>query len=65
VFEVDEATGTGTGRVTVFEQFKKPRTGPGTLVGVYHDRYVRDRGVWHFAERRIEVIDQSPQGRTS
>jgi uncharacterized protein (TIGR02246 family) len=59
VFEVDEAAGTATGRVTVTEQFKKLRGGPGTLVGVYHDRYVRQSGEWLFAERRIEVIDQT------
>jgi uncharacterized protein (TIGR02246 family) len=59
VFEVDEAAGTASGRVTIAEQFKKLRTGPGSLVGVYHDHYVRKQGVWHFAERRIEVIDQS------
>jgi uncharacterized protein (TIGR02246 family) len=59
VFEVDEAAGTATGRVTILEQFKKTRTGPGSLVGVYHDRYVRRQGGWLFAERRIEVIDQS------
>jgi uncharacterized protein (TIGR02246 family) len=59
VFEVDEAAGSATGRVTVMEQFKKARGGPGTLVGVYHDRYVRQQGVWHFAERRLEVIDRS------
>jgi uncharacterized protein (TIGR02246 family) len=59
VFEVDEANGTASGRVAIVEQFKKVRGGPGSLVGVYHDRYVRRQGVWQFAERRIEVIDQS------
>ena len=59
VFEVDEANGTASGRVAIVEQFKKIRGGPGSFVGVYHDRYVRRQGVWQFAERRIEVIDQS------
>jgi hypothetical protein len=59
VFDVDEATGTASGRVTILEQFKKTKTGLGSLVGVYHDRYVRREGGWLFAERRIEVIDQS------
>lgn len=59
VFEVDEANGTASGRVAIVEQFKKVRGGPGSFVGVYHDRYVRCQGVWQFAERRIEVIDQS------
>jgi ketosteroid isomerase-like protein len=59
VFEVDEAAGVGTGRVTITEQFKRARGGPGTLVGVYHDRYVRQAGGWLFAERRLEIIDQT------
>ena len=58
VFEIDEATGTGTGRVTIVEQFNTKKGGDGSLVGVYHDRYVRQQGVWRFAERRIEVIHQ-------
>lgn len=58
VFEVDEATGTGAGRVTIVEQFNTKKGGDGTLVGVYHDQYVRQQGVWRFAERRIEVIHQ-------
>ncbi|MFZ4720879.1 MAG: SgcJ/EcaC family oxidoreductase, partial [Ilumatobacteraceae bacterium] len=58
VFEVDEATGTATGRVTILEQFKKLKGGNGSLVGVYHDRYVRRHGAWTFAERRIDVIAQ-------
>lgn len=58
VFEVDEAAGTATGRVTITEQFKKARGVQGSLVGVYHDRYERREGAWQFAERRIEVIAQ-------
>ncbi len=56
VFEVDEALGAGTGRVTITEQFKRAKGGTGSLVGVYHDRYVRVSGAWMFAERRLEVI---------
>ncbi|MEI8239419.1 MAG: TetR family transcriptional regulator C-terminal domain-containing protein [Actinomycetota bacterium] len=59
VFEVDEAAGIGTGRVTITEQFRRAKADNGTLVGVYHDRYVRQSGTWRFAERRLEVIDQS------
>jgi ketosteroid isomerase-like protein len=55
VFEVDEAAGLATGRVTITEQFAK-RNGEGSLIGVYHDRYVRKHGTWQFAERRLEVI---------
>jgi uncharacterized protein (TIGR02246 family) len=59
VFDVDEAVGAGTGRVTVVEEFKRSRNGAGRMVGVYHDRYVRRGGGWFFAERRLEVIDES------
>jgi uncharacterized protein (TIGR02246 family) len=59
VFEVDEAAGTATGRVTIMEQFKKVRGEQGSLVGVYHDRYERREGTWRFVERRIEVIAQA------
>ena len=57
VFEVDERAGTGTGRVMVQERFKR-RTGRlGTLLGTYHDRYVRVGREWRFAERRLEVVE--------
>lgn len=56
VFEVDEANGTGRGRVMVVEQFKTTKGKVGTLVGTYHDTYRRTDGAWRFAERRMEVI---------
>jgi AcrR family transcriptional regulator len=59
VFEVDEATGTGSGRVTFDERFQRRRGAAGTLVGTYHDDYRRDAGHWHFAHRRLETIDSS------
>ena len=59
VFEVDEASGTATGRVTVAEHFKLAKGGTGSLLGIYHDRYVRQHGTWLFGERAIEVIDQT------
>ena len=60
VFEVDEAHGTGTGRVTVQERFKKRKSAkPGTMLATYHDRYVRRTGTWVFAERRLEVIERT------
>jgi hypothetical protein len=59
VFEVDEAHGTGTGRVTVQERFKKRRnTKPGTMLATYHDQYVRHGASWLFANRRLEVIER-------
>ncbi len=57
VFEVDEHAGTGTGRVTVQERFKRAGGKVGTLLATYHDRYERTSGTWRFAERRLEVID--------
>ncbi|MFM8311398.1 MAG: TetR family transcriptional regulator C-terminal domain-containing protein [Ilumatobacteraceae bacterium] len=58
VFEVDEANGTGRGRVTVIEQFQTAKGRTGTLVGTYHDVYRRTDGAWRFAERRLEVIHE-------
>jgi uncharacterized protein (TIGR02246 family) len=59
VFEIDEAAGTGSGRVTIQETFESKKDGPGTLLGVYHDRYQRVGNTWLFAERRIEIITKS------
>jgi AcrR family transcriptional regulator len=59
VFEVDEAAGTGTGRVVVQETYETRKTGPGTLVGVYHDRYRRAGTSWLLAERRLEIISRT------
>ena len=56
VFEVDERHGTAIGRVTVTEQFQTKKGAEGSLLGVYHDRYVRRDGTWLFAERVLEVI---------
>ena len=60
VFEVDEAHGTGTGRVTVQERSKKRKnTRAGTTLATYHDEYVRRAGSWCFAARRVEVIERT------
>ncbi len=60
VFEVDEARGTATGRVTMNERFKKRKsTKPTTMLATYHDRYVRHAGSWRFAERRLEVVERA------
>ena len=56
VLEVDEAAGTGTGRVMIHEAYLSKKDGRGELVGVYHDRYQRAGNTWCFSERRIEVI---------
>lgn len=59
VFEVDEATGTGAGRVTFDERYQRRRGGPGTMLATYHDEYRRESGQWRFAGRRLEAIDRS------
>ncbi len=57
VFEVDEVAGTGVGRVTVNERFKRSTGKTGSLLATYHDRYTRVGGAWLFAERRLQVIE--------
>jgi AcrR family transcriptional regulator len=57
VFDVDERRGVGTGRVTVQEQFKRTNGKVGSLLGTYHDVYVRDGRDWLFSERRLDIID--------
>jgi hypothetical protein len=57
VFEVDERAGTGVGRVTVQERFKRRSGRVGGLLGTYHDVYVRHGRDWLFAERRLEIIE--------
>ncbi len=60
MFEIDEVHGSGTGRVTMQERFKKRKnTRPGSMLATYHDRYVRHGGTWLFAERRLEVIERT------
>jgi hypothetical protein len=60
VFEVDEEHGTGTGRITVQERFKRRKVAkPGTTLATYHDQYVRRGGSWLFASRRVEVIERA------
>ena len=46
----------GTGRVLIHEDYQAKKGGPGSLVGVYHDRYQRIGHTWLFAERRIEIF---------
>jgi hypothetical protein len=60
VFEVDETSGTGTGRVTLQERSKKRKnTRPSTMLATYYDQYVRHAGTWFFAERRLEVAERN------
>ncbi len=60
VFEIDEARGTGNGRITVHERYKKRKSAkPATRLGTYHDQYVRHGESWLFAERRFEVVEST------
>jgi AcrR family transcriptional regulator len=59
VFEVDESTGTASGRVTFDERFQRRKGGPGALVATYHDDYRREGGHWRFVRRRLEPIDRT------
>jgi AcrR family transcriptional regulator len=60
VFEVDEAEGTGTGRVTIQERSKKRKNAkPTTMLATYHDQYVRRDGTWLFSDRRLEVVERT------
>ncbi|MEK7426408.1 MAG: TetR family transcriptional regulator C-terminal domain-containing protein [Actinomycetota bacterium] len=59
VFEADDSSGNGSGRVTVSEVFRRKRGGQGTMLGTYHDEYRRVDGRWLFSSRRLHVIDRS------
>ncbi|HEY4331798.1 MAG TPA: nuclear transport factor 2 family protein [Ilumatobacteraceae bacterium] len=59
MFDIDEATGTGSGRVTTQERFQIKGGGTGSQVGTYHDRYVRTDHGWLFAERRMDVVERT------
>lgn len=57
VFDIDEDTGEGTGRVTVQERFRTADGTSGSLLGLYHDNFVHTPHGWLFASRRLEVIE--------
>jgi AcrR family transcriptional regulator len=59
LFNVDDAAGVGTGRVTISERCQRANGKSFTLVGTYHDRYVRVGQTWLFAERRLEVLESA------
>jgi 3-phenylpropionate/cinnamic acid dioxygenase small subunit len=56
IIEVDDPAGTATCRsyFTVFQQVPALPLQP-VIAGRYHDRFVRDDGVWRFAERRFWI----------
>ncbi|MCU1387243.1 MAG: TetR family transcriptional regulator [Ilumatobacteraceae bacterium] len=60
VFEIDEDTGEGSGRITVQERIRFNDGSDSTVLGTYHDRYIRGRTGWQFAERRLEIAEAIP-----
>ncbi|MCU1392213.1 MAG: TetR family transcriptional regulator [Ilumatobacteraceae bacterium] len=63
VFEIDEDAGEGSGRVTVQERIRFTDGSDASVLGTYHDRYIRGRTGWQFAERRLEIADAQPPVR--
>jgi uncharacterized protein (TIGR02246 family) len=59
VFEIDEDTGEGSGRITVQERIQLTDGSTVSILGTYHDRYIRSRSGWQFAERRLEIAETS------
>jgi AcrR family transcriptional regulator len=58
-FDVDEGTGTATGRVVLNERSMTTAGTTGTELAVAHDRYGREADGWRFVERSITVVDAS------
>lgn len=58
--DLDEDTGTGTGRWYVIEHFKRPGEDPMTMYGYYDDEYCREDGQWKFARRSLNRIYYGP-----
>jgi AcrR family transcriptional regulator len=57
VFDVDEALGVGSGRVTISERYSR-KGKVSSLLATYHDEVRRVDGRWLFASRRLEVHDR-------
>jgi AcrR family transcriptional regulator len=60
VFDIDEDAGEGYGRVTVQERIQFNDGTTAFVLGTYHDRYIRGRSGWKFAERRLEIATDNP-----
>ena len=58
-FDIDETEGLGTGRVTVQEMYRCSDGTAGSMVGTYHDEYVRSSAGWVFQSRRLEIIEST------
>ena len=46
----------GTGRWYLTEISRGADGTPGSSIGVYHDRYVREEGAWVFERRRFDIL---------
>jgi len=57
-YEIDEVTGTGTGRQYVQEHFEKSKGEFGILLAYYDDEYVRRSSDWLFAKRTLVPLYQ-------
>ena len=58
-FDIDEASGHGSGRVVVRERVERADGTRGDLLAIYHDKYTKASGSWLFAERILEVIERT------
>jgi AcrR family transcriptional regulator len=57
ILSVDEAAGTGSGRITVTERFQRRNGSLGSRIAVLHDRYERAPTGWLLTTRRYELLE--------
>ena len=57
IYDVEPGAAAGTGRVTTSEQFRTADGTRGSVLGTYHDTYVRTDAGWRFGSRRLTIID--------
>ena len=50
----------GTGRWYLTEISRGADGNAGSMIGVYHDRYLREDGAWTFERRRFDVLYMGP-----
>jgi hypothetical protein len=58
--DLDDATGTGTGRCYIVEHWQRADDTRGILLAYYDDRYVRVDGHWLFAARELVIQYSGP-----
>ena len=59
IFDIDDETGEGTGRIVMQERFGLADGTVATTLGNYTDRYVKSQHGWQFAERSLDVIERT------